>query len=818
MTQVWTKEQVLAATRKYFDGDELASDVFLKYCLGNNGEYYELTPDDMHKRLAKEFARIEAKYPNPLSEEEIYSYLKGFKYIVPQGSPMSAVGNNYQIQTVGNCYVVKPPNDSYGSIHRVDEEITQISKRRGGVGTDISNIRPKGMATKNAAKTTDGIGVFMERFSNSIREVGQHGRRGALMLTINCHHPEIETFINIKRDLRKVTGANISVRWTDEFLEAVEKDQDVELRFPVDPALPRKFSKWVSAKKIWEQFRDCAWECAEPGCQFIDTIWRMGPSDMYPGWKSESSNPCGEQHMNDDSCRLMLLNLYSFVKNRFLKNAEFDVVLFDKIVQIAQRLMDDLVDLELEKIDLILAKIASDPEPTWEKECETRMWNNFKANCIAGRRTGLGITGLADAIAALGARFGSERSLHITEDIYRRLALAAYASSIQLAKERGCFPICDIDKELEHPFLDRIITNLPLQTQADYKRYGRRNIALTTTAPAGSVSFETQTASGIEPVIFLSYKKRRKVNKDSEKIDHVDESGDCWQEYDVFHKPFLDWQKATGLVNVEDSPYFKSTANEIDWESSVEQQALAQKWVCNAISRTVNLPKDVSKEEVHKIYWKAWKSGCKGITIYREGSRDAVMFQGDGKKQKGIFIPTEALKRPEIVDCEIHRPTIQGEKWVCLVGLVDGRPYEVFTGLSDKIVIPRKYEHGKIVKNPRKTDRSIYDLVLGDEDDPIIIKDLIKVFDNPNHAMITRLISLALRHGSGIKYVVEQLLKDETDDFTSFSKVVARTLKKYIKDGEKVTSDKVCPACGSDKLAYQSGCVSCTSCDWQKCG
>lgn len=731
---------------------------------------------------------------------------------------MSAVGNNFQIQTVGNCYVVKSPNDSYGSIHRVDEEISQISKRRGGVGTDLSKIRPKGMATRNAAKTTDGIGVFMERYSNSIREVGQNGRRGALMLTLNCHHPEILTFINIKRDLKKVTGANISVRWTDEFLTAVENNDLVELRFPVDPELPRKYSEWVSAKQIWEEFIDSAWASAEPGCQFIDTIWRMGPSDMYPGWKSESSNPCGEQHMNNDSCRLMLVNLYSFVRRKFTEKAEFDWVHFDGIVQIAQRLMDDLVDLELEKIDQILAKVDSDPEPSWEKECEMRMWRNFRENCVSGRRTGLGITGLGDAIAALGHRFGSEKSLEITEQIYKALALGSYRSSVQLAKERGAFPIFELERELQHPFIQRIM-NEDQELFEKFKKFGRRNIANTTTAPAGSVSFETQTTSGIEGPIYLEYTKRRKVNKDGvERIDHIDDSGDCWQEYKVYHKGFLDWKKATGLEKVEDSPYYKSTANEIDWESSVKQQALAQKWVCNAISRTVNLPKDVSKEEVHKIYWAAWKSGCKGITIYREGSRDAVMFQGDGQKQKGIFISSNALKRPDVVECDIHRPTIKGEKWICLVGLVDGKPYEVFTGLSNKIELSKKFEHGKIIKNARKTSASTYDLVLGDDDDPIVIKNLISVFDNPNNAMITRLISLALRHGSGIKYVVEQLLKDETDDFTSFSKVVARTLKKYIKDGEKVTSDKVCPNCGSEKLAYQQGCASCKDCDWQKCG
>ncbi len=1594
--KTYTEQEVKEASLKFFDGDELAADVFLKYALydNKNGVYHESTPDDMFHRLAKEFKRIENKYPNPLSEEVIYSYLKDFSKIVAQGSPMSAVGNNFQFQTVGNCYVIESPNDSYGSILRADQEIVQISKRRGGVGLDISKIRPKGMPTNNAAKTTDGIGVFMDRFSNSIREVGQciakgekvltkggikniedvveqidevwtkkgwvkvkklfkngkkniiktttlsgyeiktskdhiflgisddkivekkiedfevgdriilipgskpenknyiklekneyqrkdsggnssklnvdvknpdllnenlayilgysygdgsiekdkfgevfalslacsdswpkikdllkenikrelsydvsvsrgdgkldklnifskilmnffekneilkqksgqlifpkkilqspasvqsafiagyfdadgyasgrkkgyvfssirhsflkeiqlilssfgimskiycenredkkwqnlyslcvvgktsqekflqnigeysvkvkqvshvskrdcwttpynsydlginynkynfinnkdkisyqaflklkdennldeallddeiisildteeleetydlsletehlfwcqgfyvhnSGRRGALLISINCHHPEIETFINIKKDKKRVTGANISIQWTDEFMKAVEKDEMIQLRFPVQKDVEHKIEKFVSAKEIWDKFVESAWESAEPGCAFIDTIWRYTPSDIYEQFRTLTSNPCvvgetwvlteegprqvkellnkkhnlyidgniyntlngfystgtkkvfclktkegysvkltkdhkvftgqgwkkakdivdgdkirihqhknvewegdgsqndgyllglligdgtfssngeknkaiisiwededdghlsmmnrvneaferfpkrsdfigfgkidhshfspfnqyniscasftemakkygivkgnkrltdeiekgsssfykgilsglfdsdgsvqgtqkkgisvrlsqinkdvlvraqrmlsrlgiksviykrkdagtkmlpdsnrlmreypiqelfelvvsndcllqfreiigfchsgkknkldtllslykrnlnetnyfvsfdsleecgeeevydvnveevhsfdangiyvhncGEIYMNNDSCRLMLVNLYNFILNKFKANSEFDFKEFDKVVQIAQRLMDDLVDLELEKIDKILEKISTDPEPKEEKEIELNLWKKFRENCVLGRRTGLGITALGDALAALNIKYGSENSLVKTEEIYKALCLGAYRSSVKLAEERGAFPMFDLKLELANPFIQQIL-NEDEELRKNFIKFGRRNIAITTTAPAGSVSTETQTTSGIEPAFMLSYKRRRKVPKDNEKVDFIDESGDAWVEYEVFHKPLLDWKNATGLDDIKQSPYYGATANEIDALMSVRQQAIAQKWVCHSISRTVNLPSSATKEQVNQIYMEGWKTGCKGITVYRDGCRTGVLVSTDDKKEeKSTFIDNQAPKRPEVLECDIHRANIQGEKWVVLVGLLNGRPYEVFAGLSNKIELPKKFNKGRIIKHSKKTVRSSYDLKLGEGDEELTIKDIIGTFNNPNNATITRFISLSLRHGSSVRFVVEQLQKDEADDFTSFTKVVGRTLKKYIQDGQQVSSDKVCWSCGEEGLVYQDGCVSCKSCGSSKC-
>ena len=522
--------------------------------------------------------------------------------------------------------------------------------------------------------------------------------------------------------------------------------------------------------------------------------------------------------MNNDSCRLMLLNLYSFVKNRFTNKSFFDFEHFERSCTIAQRMMDNLVDLELEKIDAILNKIESDPEPEEEKQCERNMWINFRKNCVDGRRTGLGITGLGDAIAALGIRFGSDESIVVTELIYKALAVNSYRSSIQLAKERGSFPIFDIDLEEKHPFINQIL-NEDEQMKADFYTYGRRNISITTTAPAGSVSYETQTTSGIESAFLLELIKRRKVDKDKgEKVDFTDESGDSWQEYEVSHKPFADWKEVTGLTKVEDSPYYLSTANEIDPIKSVHQQAAAQKWVCNAISRTVNLPRETTVEQVSQIYLEGWRSGCKGITVYRDGSRNAVlMSKSEQQKPSAFFTNSDAAKRPATLKCDIHRLTIQGEKWIVVVGLLDDKPYEVFAGLSNKVELSKKHVSGKLMKNSKKTVRSTYDLTIGEGDDQFTILDLVTVFDNKNNAMVTRLISLALRHGSSIKYAVEQLSKDETDDFTSFSKVVARTLKKYIKDGEKVTSDKTCPSCKSEGLVYVEGCTSCLACGFSKC-
>ena len=817
---------VLADSLEYFKGDELAASVFAtKYALqDDDGNFLETTPDHMHKRLAKEFARIEKKYENPMSEETIYNLLKGFKYIVPQGSPMSGIGNPYQIQSLSNCFVVDSPQDSYGGILKADQEQVQIMKRRGGVGFDISTIRPKGLRTSNAAKTTDGIGVFMERFSNSCREVAQGGRRGALMLTISIHHPDIETFINIKRDLTKVTGANISIRLTDEFMNAVENNEDYELRFPVDVSNDDVIvSQKTSASNIWDQIIESAHGAAEPGLLFWDNVLNYTPAQIYKdkGFHTISTNPCSEITLSAyDSCRLLLLNLTSFVKNRFEKTATFDYQHFGECVQKAQRLMDDLVDLEIECVDNIVKKIAQDPESKDTKRVELELWQKIRKAALDGRRTGLGITGLGDTLAMLGLKYGSPNSVCATEDIYRTLAVSAYKSSCFLAKERGSFPVYSYEAEVGHPFIERIFKSDP-EVRELHQRYGRRNIALTTTTPCGSISTLTQTTSGIEPAFMLKYTRRKKINlSDPEaQVDFVDDMGDKWQEFDVYHHGFESWMKTTGGSEISDSPYENSTANEIDWETAIDVQAAAQKWVCHAISKTINLPASVSIDEVKKVYWKGWKSGLKGVTVYRDGCRTGVLVASPTEETRdSAFKAHSAPKRDDSLKCTIHHATIKGEAWTILVGLFDGKPYEVMGGLQKYIEIPKKYKHGKIIKHSYKTKNARYDLSIGKNGDEILIKDIVSVFDNPNHAGFTRTISLALRHGAPIHYIVEQLQKDTEMDMFSFSKVIARVLKNYIKDGTSPgqSSCENCKAEGS--LVYQEGCVMCTSCGHGKCG
>lgn len=821
----FTEEEVVAASTEYFNGDDMAANNFLKYSLNSEGSYYEKTPDAMHKRLAKEFARIEKKYPNPMSEKEIYDLLKDFRYIVPQGSPMSAVGNDYQVQSLSNCFVVEGPVDSYGGILYTDQQQAQIMKRRGGVGFDISKIRPQGLVVKNAAKTTDGIGIFMERFSNTCREVGQNNRRGALMLTIDCHHPEIRTFIQIKNEINpktgereKVTGANVSIRWSDEFLEAVEKNEKVQLRFPVGEKENPLVEEWVDAKEIWEEFVHSAWDAAEPGCLFWDTATERTPADCYPSFASVSTNPCGEIILSpDDSCRLLIKNLLSYVLNPFTKKAKFDFELFRKNTIKAQRLMDDLIDLEIEAIDKIIDKVRSDPEPEAIKQLEIEMWLSIRKAASNGRRTGLGVTALGDTLAALGLKYGSKESIEMTESIYKALALASYRSSVDLAKERKPFPVFDHEKEKNHPFLNQI-WEADSDLYHDYLKYGRRNIANTTTAPCGTVSTLTQTTSGIEPAIMIEYIRRKKINslEDKDKADFVDSLGDSWQEFEVFHHGVTKWMEITGETDITKSPYFGATANEIDWVSAVTIQAAAQKWVCHAISKTINLPKEATEEDIHKVYWTGWKAGCKGLTVYREGSRAGVMVSKDSNNEK--FVEHNAPRRPELLDCDIHHASIKGEKWVILVGLLDGKPYEVFGGRANKIELPKKYAKGKMKKHPRKTMQSIYDLILGEDDDRMVIKDVVEVFDNPDDAAFTRVISLTLRHGAKVKFLVEQLQKDTDTSFTSFSKVISRMLKKYIKDGEKA-SEKKCGNCEAEgTLIYMEGCVMCQSCGSSKCG
>jgi len=817
------------ASTEYFSGDELAANVFSgKYALPDGaGGVLEHTPDDMHKRLAREFARVESGYPNAMSEDEIYHLFRNWS-IVAQGSPLSGIGNLQQVQSLSNCFVVAPPEDSYGGILFTDQEQVQIMKRRGGVGFDVSKIRPKGQATANAARTTDGLAIFMERFSNSCREVAQGGRRGALMITIDCRHPEIETFIDIKRDRKKVTGANISIRFNDEFMQCVEDNDPYVLRWPVEADVSDAIVvKEVGARDIWEKFVDAAWESAEPGALFWDRVIE-GPADCYGdvGYRTVSTNPCAEIPLSSyDSCRLMVNNLTKFVIAPFTQDATFDFDTFHDVVIKAQRLMDDLIDLEIEAIDKIIAKINGDPEAEETKRIEIELWNKVKVATLGGRRTGLGPTGVGDALAALGLKYGSDESIKMTEKIYRAHAVGAFTSSIIMAKERGAFPVYDIDLEKDNTYLKRIWGALPKHINELRLLHGRRNIALTTTAPVGSVSCLTQTTSGIEPVYMIGYNRRKKIVEHGAdtRVDFIDELGDRWQEFTVYHHGVKKWMEVTGKTEIDDTcPYNGATSPEIDWIQSVKIQAAAQLWVCHGISKTCNLPEDVDKSVVSDVYMKAWKSGCKGFTVYREGSRDGVLIpienvskETDRSKMK--FAIHAAPKRPEIMPCEIHHATIKGEKWTILVGLFDNRPYEVLGGLAEFVEIPSKYSTGCIKKRHRKTRNSIYDLLFGENGNEITIKDVVRVFDNPNYAVLTRMISLSLRHGAPINYVVEQLQKDRDADLFSFAKVISRVLKKFIKDGTK-PGGGVCPSCSEDALTYQEGCITCVACGHGKCG
>ena len=831
---MYTYDEVINSSLEYFGGDELAAKVFAgKYALQDaNGDYLEKSPEDMHERLAIEFARIEKSYPNSMDKKEIYELLKDFKYIVPQGSPMSGIGNESKIQSLSNCFVIEAPADSYAGILKTDQEQVQIMKRRGGVGFDISTIRPKGMHTSNAAKTTDGIEVFLDRFSNSCREVAQGGRRGALMLSICVHHPQIMDFIKIKRDLTRVTGANISVRVSDEFMEAVKSGKDYKQRWPVCQYEEHEVFNYTDANEVWNALIEGAHASAEPGVLFWDTATKMTPADIYEkeGFGSVSTNPCGEIILSPyDSCRLMLVNLTSFVNDPWSDNAKFDYGKFRVVSMKAQRLMDDMIDLEIEQIDKILTKIDNDPESDEVKYYERNLWNKIRQAALKGRRTGLGITGLGDTLAMLKQTYGSEESIQTTEEIYKWLALASYEESIILAKERGAFPVWNLEKEENHPFLNRIVSELLPYRVEDYHTYGRRNIANTTTAPAGSVSCLTQTTSGIEPSFMLHYTRRKKINPNDEtaSVDFVDDLGDKWSEFTVYHHYFEKWLNSTEIDRdrnpitqiVSGSPYAGATANEIDWRAKVRLQAAAQKWICHAISNTTNLPSDVDVETVKDIYMMGWETGCKGITVYRDGSRSGVLVSTDDKKEEEqSFITRHATKRPESLECDIYHTSVKGQKWVMLIGLLEGKPYEIIGGEADLIEIPRKYRNGMLSKRTFKTTNSKYDLKVGEGDDELQIKDVVSVFDNANHAGYTRTISLALRHGAPVQYLVEQMQKDKEADLFSFSKVIARCLKNYIDDGTSA-SDKICSECSAeDSLVYQEGCVTCKSCGSGKCG
>ena len=843
----YSYDEAYDATLKYFGGDELAARVWVsKYALKDSfGNIYELTPDDMHHRIASEIARIESKYPNPMSHDEVFGYLKDFKYIVPQGSPMSGIGNSYQVGSLSNCFVIGLDGapDSYGGVIRIDEEQVQLMKRRGGVGHDLSHIRPKGTPVKNSALTSTGLVPFMERYSNSTREVAQDGRRGALMLTVSIKHPDSEAFVDAKMTEGKVTGANVSVRIDDEFMRAATENGKYTQTYPVDSANP-EITKEVDAKAFWDKIIHNAWKSAEPGVLFWDTITRESLPDCYAdlGFRTISTNPCGEIPLCPyDSCRLLAINLYSYVKNPFTPQAEFDFEKFEAHVRKAQRIMDDIIDLEMEKIDLILNKIDSDPETLEVKGPERHLWEKIKAKTLKGRRTGVGTTAEGDMIAAMGLRYGTPEATDFSESVHRRLALAAYTSSVEMAKERGAFEIFDAKREENNPFMLRL-KEQSAELYDDMVRYGRRNIACLTIAPTGTTSLMTRTTSGIEPVFMPVYKRRRKVNPNDAnvRVDYVDETGDAFEEYVVYHPKFLEWMKINGIEERSDytqeqldelvsrSPYAGATANEIDWVEKVHMQGRIQKWVDHSISVTVNLPADVNEEMVNRLYVEAWRSGCKGCTVYRDGSRSGVLVSLESKKKKSDS-PAEcsdihplALKRPIELEADVVRFQNNKEKWIAFVGLMDGRPYEIFTGLADDedgIFCPKSVTHGKIIKAMSADGTKRYDFqFVNKRGHKTTIEGLSDKF-NPEYWNYAKLISGVLRYGMPIDQVLKLVGGLELDSMSinTWKMGVERALKKYLPNGTKASGQR-CPNCGQETLIYQEGCLICTSCGTSKCG
>lgn len=843
----YSYDEAYDATLKYFGGDELAARVWVsKYALKDSfGNIYELTPDDMHHRIASEIARIESKYPNPMSHDEVFGYLKDFKYIVPQGSPMSGIGNSYQVGSLSNCFVIGLDGapDSYGGVIRIDEEQVQLMKRRGGVGHDLSHIRPKGTPVKNSALTSTGLVPFMERYSNSTREVAQDGRRGALMLTVSIKHPDSEAFVDAKMTEGKVTGANVSVRIDDEFMRAATENGKYTQTYPVDSAHP-EITKEVDAKAFWDKIIHNAWKSAEPGVLFWDTITRESLPDCYAdlGFRTISTNPCGEIPLCPyDSCRLLAINLYSYVKNPFTPQAEFDFEKFEAHVRKAQRIMDDIIDLEMEKIDLILNKIDSDPETLEVKGPERHLWEKIKAKTLKGRRTGVGTTAEGDMIAAMGLRYGTPEATDFSESVHRRLALVAYTSSVEMAKERGAFEIFDAKREENNPFMLRL-KEQSAELYDDMVRYGRRNIACLTIAPTGTTSLMTRTTSGIEPVFMPVYKRRRKVNPNDAnvRVDYVDETGDAFEEYVVYHPKFLEWMKINGIEERSDytqeqldelvsrSPYAGATANEIDWVEKVHMQGRIQKWVDHSISVTVNLPADVTEEMVNRLYVEAWRSGCKGCTVYRDGSRSGVLVSLESKKKKSDS-PAEcsdihplALKRPIELEADVVRFQNNKEKWIAFVGLMDGRPYEIFTGLADDedgIFCPKSVTHGKIIKAMSADGTKRYDFqFVNKRGHKTTIEGLSDKF-NPEYWNYAKLISGVLRYGMPIDQVLKLVGGLELDSMSinTWKMGVERALKKYLPNGTKASGQR-CPNCGQETLIYQEGCLICTSCGTSKCG
>ncbi|MDE5612353.1 MAG: adenosylcobalamin-dependent ribonucleoside-diphosphate reductase [Odoribacter sp.] len=837
--EIYTQEEAFQSSLTYFNGDELAARVWVnKYALKDSyGNIFEKNPDDMHRRLASEIARIENRYPNPLSEDDIFDVLRDFKFIVPQGGPMTGIGNEFQIASLSNCFVIgnEGPSDSYGGVMKIDQEQVQLMKRRGGVGHDLSHIRPKGSPVKNSALTSTGIVPFMERYSNSTREVAQDGRRGALMLSVSINHPDSESFIDAKMTEGKVTGANVSVKIDDEFMRAVINEQEYVQKYPVYSEEP-KYEKTINAKQLWNKIVHNAWKSAEPGILFWDTIIRESVPDCYAdkGYRTVSTNPCGEIPLCPyDSCRLLAINLYSYVQNPFTKGAFFDFPLFKKHIAIAQRIMDDIIDLELEKIDVILDKVHEDPESDEVKGVEIRLWEKIKQKAKEGRRTGVGITAEGDMLAALGLRYGSDDAIDFAVDIQKTLAVEAYRASVFLAKDRGSFKIYDTRREENNPFIKRL-KDEDAELYADMVKYGRRNIACLTIAPTGTTSLMTQTTSGIEPVFLPVYKRRRKVNPNDQnvRIDFVDESGDSFEEFVVFHHKFAEWMRVNGYDTnkyysdedidrlVAESPYYKATSNDIDWVAKVRMQGQVQKWVDHSISVTVNLPSDVTEELVGQLYIEAWKSGCKGCTVYRDGSRAGVLVAKD-KKQVAAPDGGMPAKRPMELDADVVRFQNNKEKWIAFIGLYNGRPYEIFTGIADDeegIMLPKAVVAGKIVKHYDEEGNSRYDFQFQNKRGfKTTVEGLSYKFDKEywNYA---KLISGVLRYGMPVHQAIELVASMEFDNenINTWKNGVERALKKYIPNGTEAKGEK-CEHCGAP-LVYQEGCLTCKTCGYSKCG
>lgn len=842
--KIYTYEEAFQSSLEYFEGDELAARVWVsKYALkDSDGNIYEQNPVDMHWRLANEIARVEGKYENGLSGQELFDLFDKFKYIVPQGSPMTGIGNDYQVASLSNCFVIGVDGaaDSYGAIIRADEEQVQLMKRRGGVGHDLSHIRPRGSEVKNSALTSTGLVPFMERYSNSTREVAQDGRRGALMLSVSIKHPDSESFIDAKMEEGKVTGANVSVRLDDGFMESVVNNTTYTQQYPIDSNDPT-FVKDIEANKLWKKIVHNAWRSAEPGVLFWDTIIRESVPDCYAdlGFKTISTNPCGEIPLCPyDSCRLLAINLYSYVVNPFTKDAYFDFELFKKHVGFAQRIMDDIIDLETEKIESILEKIDSDPESEEVKTPERHLWNKIRTKTLQGRRTGVGITAEGDMIAGMNLRYGTEDATAFAEEVHRTLALAAYRSSVDMAKERGPFEIFDIEREKHNPFISRLAEADP-KLYKDMEKFGRRNIACLTIAPTGSTSLMTQSTSGIEPVFMPVYKRRRKVNPNDKevKVDFVDEVGDSWEEYIVFHHKFVTWMESQGYSTtkkytneevdelVSKSPYFKATANDVDWLQKVKMQGRIQKWVDHSISVTINLPNDVSEDLVNDLYIEAWKSGCKGCTVYRDGSRSGVLVAATEKKEKSedcYELPQLVTSRPLELECDVIKFQNNKEKWIAFIGLLNGRPYEIFTGIQDEeegIMLPKTVNSGLIIRNTNEDGERSYDFQFKNRRGyKTTIEGLNDKF-NPEYWNYAKLISGVLRYGMPIDQVVKlvQGLELDSETINTWKNGVERALKKYLPNHTEAKGQK-CPVCSLETLVYEEGCMKCTNCGASKCG